>query len=240
MKTTLYVASSRGHANHGWLDSYHTFSFANYFDPERIQFGALRVINDDIVKEGKGFGLHPHKNMEIISIPLYGDLEHKDDMGNSQTIKSGDVQVMSAGSGVQHSEYNPNPQKPVNFFQIWILPAQQNVTPRYEQKTFNFFDHKNKLISIVSPVSECTENELGIYQNAWMSTGIFDNTQSIDYKMHLSNNGLYAMVIEGEFLIEGKKLTRRDGLAIWETNSVTIKSITDNSRLLLIEVPMNP
>ncbi|MDR2122755.1 MAG: pirin family protein [Flavobacteriaceae bacterium] len=238
MKTTLYTANSRGHANYGWLDTHHTFSFANYFDPERINFGALRVINDDIALGGEGFDTHPHNNMEIISIPLYGALEHRDSMGHTEIIKSGDVQVMSAGSGITHSEYNADPNKPVNFFQIWIFPNKRNVKPRYEQKTFDFFQNKNKLIQIVTPDMETNEESLWIHQNAWLNTGIFDKGQEINYKIKKEGNGLYIMVIDGEFMAEYQKLNPKDGLAIWDTDSMKIKSLSDNSRILFIEVPM--
>jgi redox-sensitive bicupin YhaK (pirin superfamily) len=238
MKTLLFTANSRGHANHGWLDTYHTFSFAGYFDSERINFGALRVINDDIVLGGEGFGTHPHDNMEIISIPLYGDLEHKDSMGHTEVIKSGDVQVMSAGSGIMHSEYNANPDKPVNFFQIWIFSNKKNVEPRYDQKTFDFIHNKNTLTQIVTPDTESDGKSLWIHQNAWLNTGTFDEGHSVEYKIKKSGNGLYAMVIEGDFMIGNQKLSRRDGLGIWDTDSVKIESLSDNSRILLIDVPM--
>ncbi|MDR1877558.1 MAG: pirin family protein [Flavobacteriaceae bacterium] len=238
MKTTMYTANSRGHANHGWLDTYHTFSFAGYFNPERINFGALRVINDDIVLGGEGFGTHPHDNMEIISIPLYGGLEHKDSMGHTEVIKSGDVQVMSAGSGIMHSEYNANPDKPVNFFQIWIFSNKKNVEPRYAQKTFDFIHNKNELTQIVTPDTEANGKSLWIHQNAWLNTGTFDKGQAIDYKIKKTGNGVYIMVIEGEFMAGGQKLNRRDGIGIWDTDSIKIESLSDNSRILLIEVPM--
>jgi redox-sensitive bicupin YhaK (pirin superfamily) len=239
MKTVLITANSRGHFNHGWLDTYHTFSFARYFNPERINFGVLRVINDDIVIGGEGFGTHPHDNMEIISIPLYGDLEHKDSMGHTEVIKSGDVQVMSAGSGLFHSEYNANADKPVNFFQIWIFSNKKDVTPRYDQKTFDFFGKKNELTQIVAPDTEAKDSELWIHQNAWLNTGIFDKEQVVDYQIKRKGNGVYAMVVEGEFLFDGKKLESRDGVGIWDTDSVQITSLSDNSRILLIDVPMS-
>ncbi len=238
MKTILYSATSRGHANHGWLDARHTFSFAGYFDSERINFGALRVLNDDIVLGGEGFGSHPHDNMEIITIPLYGALEHKDNMGHTEVIKAGDVQVMSAGTGLYHSEYNANPDKPVNLFQIWIFPNKRDVKPRYDQKTFDFFTDKNILTQIVSPDTESNDNELWIHQNAWLNTGIFDENQTIDYQIKKSGNGLYIMVIEGEFIIGDQKLSHRDGLGIWDADSIKIESLSDNSRILLIDVPM--
>ncbi|MDU1891625.1 MAG: pirin family protein [Dysgonomonas sp.] len=239
MKTTLYRASTRGHANHGWLDTYHTFSFANYYDPNRIHFGALRVVNDDIVTGGEGFGTHPHDNMEIVSIPLYGDLEHKDSMGHVSVIKAGEVQVMSAGSGVTHSEYNANEDKPVNFFQIWVFPDAENVEPRYDQTDFDFIHNKNKLVQIVGPKNDSSNTGLWIHQNAWFSIGTFDNSEKIDYKVKKKGNGVFAMVIEGEFTVGGQKLHRRDAVGLWETDNVEITADTENARILLIDVPMN-
>lgn len=238
MKTTLIKASTRGHANHGWLNTYHTFSFADYYDPMRMGFGVLRVINDDTVSGGRGFGTHPHSNMEIISIPLNGSLAHKDSTGGEGVIKAGDVQVMSAGTGVLHSEMNGQKEAPVSFFQIWILTAKQNVEPRYQQATFDFYseENKNKLIEIVAPGPR--GNGLWIYQDAWLSTGIFDKEQAIDYNVKKKGNGVYAMVIDGEFTVAGKKLERRDGIGIWDTDSVEITSNSTDGRILLIEVPM--
>ncbi|MBK5720261.1 pirin family protein [Dysgonomonas sp. Marseille-P4677] len=238
MKTTLYRASSRGHANHGWLDSYHTFSFANYYDPNRINFGALRVVNDDIVKGGEGFGTHPHDNMEIISIPLYGDLEHKDSMGHTEVIRSGEVQVMSAGTGITHSEYNSNKDKPVNFFQIWVFPDKNNVEPRYDQRAFDFIQNKNQLVQIVGPVDDKENEGLWIHQSAWFNIGTFEKETQVDYKLKKQGNGVFAMVVEGEFTIDGKKLYRRDALGISDIESIKLTADTDNARILLIDVPM--
>jgi len=238
MKTTLYRASSRGHAYHGWLDTYHTFSFANYYDPNRIHFGALRVINDDIVKGGEGFGTHPHDNMEIVSIPLYGDLEHKDSMGHTSVIRAGEVQVMSAGSGLTHSEYNSNLDKPLNFFQIWVFPDKKNVQPRYDQKEFDFIHRKNELVPIVGPKDDEENEVLCVHQNAWFSIGTFDKGIAFDYKIKKQGNGVFAMVVEGEFTVEDQKLHHRDGLGIWETDVVKITADSENARILLIDVPM--
>lgn len=238
MKTILYRASSRGHANHGWLDSYHTFSFANYYDPNRINFGALRVVNDDIVKGGEGFGTHPHDNMEIISIPLYGDLEHKDSMGHTEIIRSGEVQVMSAGTGITHSEYNPNEDKPVNLFQIWIFPDKQNVEPRYDQKAFDFIHNKNQLVQIVRPVDDIDNEGLWIHQSAWFSIGTFEKGIQIGYELKKKGNGVFVMVVEGEFTVEGQKLHHRDALGISDTESIKLVADTENARILLIDVPM--
>jgi len=235
MKTILYRSSTRGHKNHGWLDTYHTFSFADYYDPERMHFGALRVINDDIVEGGEGFGTHPHDNMEIISIPLFGDLEHKDSMGHSQVIHSGEVQVMSAGTGVLHSEYNASPNKPVNFFQIWVFPNKENVEPRYEQKKFDF-DNRNRLVQIVSPHNN--GNNLWIHQDAWFDIGYFDKDHQVEYKPQKAGNGVWLMVIDGEFTVENEHLYRRDGLGVWDTDKVVIKAETEGARILIIDVPM--
>lgn len=238
MKTTLYRASSRGHANHGWLDSYHTFSFANYYDPNRINFGALRVVNDDIVKGGEGFGTHPHDNMEIVSIPLYGDLEHKDSMGHTEVIQSGEVQVMSAGTGITHSEYNSNENKPVNFFQIWVFPNKKNVEPRYDQRAFEFDHKKNELIQIVGPVNDKENSGLWIHQDAWFNIGTFSKGSQVDYKVKRGGNGVFAMVVEGEFTIGDQKLYHRDAVGISDVEQVKLSADTENARILLIDVPM--
>jgi len=236
MKSVLYKASTRGHANHGWLDTYHTFSFANYYNPERINFGALRVVNDDIVEGGEGFGRHPHDNMEIVSIPLYGALEHKDSMGSKGVIQAGEIQVMSAGTGVFHSEFNANWDKPVNFFQIWVFPKKKDVEPRYEQKAFDFIHDKNKLVNIVSPDGK--DGSLWVNQDTWFSLGTFDKDTETEYKLKKSGDGLFAMVVEGEFMVGEHTLGRRDAVGLWELEDVKIKALSDDARLLLIEVPM--
>jgi redox-sensitive bicupin YhaK (pirin superfamily) len=236
MKTILHKAGSRGHANHGWLDSYHTFSFAGYYDPQRIQFGALRVLNDDTVAGGMGFGTHPHDNMEIISIPTEGDLEHRDSMGNIQVIKQGDVQVMSAGTGIQHSEKNKNHNKPVKFFQIWVFPKEKNVQPRYDQKNFSDADRHNKLLTIVSPLGT-DDGGVKIHQDAWFSLGKLDAGFTTSYYRKDKRNGVYAFVIEGDISVNSEKLSRRDGLAITGTDKLEITSDTD-AEILLMEVPV--
>ena len=238
MKTTLYRASSRGHAYHGWLEARHTFSFANYYDPNRIHFGALRVLNDDIIAGGEGFGTHPHDNMEIITIPLYGDLEHKDSMGHTGIIRAGEVQVMSAGSGLTHSEYNANADKPINLFQIWVFPDKKNVEPRYDQKAFDFLHNKNQLVQIVGPKQDAAEG-LWIHQNAWFSIGSFDKGQSFDYPLKKKGNGVFAMVVEGEFTIEGQKLHHRDGFGISDIDNIKITADSENARILLMDVPIS-
>lgn len=236
MKHILHKANSRGHANHGWLNSYHTFSFAGYHDPQRIHFGTLRVLNDDTVAPGMGFGRHPHDNMEIISIPTFGDLEHSDSMGNKQVIRQGDVQVMSAGTGIQHSEMNKNKDKEVRFFQIWIFPDKKDITPRYDQKSFSEEQKHNTLLTIVSPIGT-KDGGVQINQNAWFSLGKLDKDFSIDYILKNKQHGVYAFVIEGEVIINGEKLNRRDGLAISETEQLKIKAETD-AELLLMEIPV--
>ncbi len=235
MKSVFHLSNSRGHANHGWLDTYHTFSFANYYDEERIHFGALRVLNDDTVEGGKGFGTHQHDNMEIITIPTEGALEHKDSMGNSGVIQKNEVQVMSAGTGIFHSEFNANKDIKIKFFQIWIIPNKQNVHPRYQQKNFNPQEYKNKLLEIVSPV--LSENNLWIYQDSWFHLGSFDSGFEIEYQIKKPGNGVYAFLIEGDVTIENQILNKRDGMGLWEVDKINIKS-NSISELLLIEVPM--
>lgn len=235
-KTILHKAETRGHANHGWLESFHTFSFANYYNPERMHFGVLRVLNDDRVNSGMGFGTHPHDNMEIISIPLEGDLEHKDSMGNVATIKHGDIQVLSAGTGIQHSEYNRNKNQLVKFLQIWIFPNKKNVTPRYDQITLDVSQRHNKLQQIISP-NESDEG-VWIHQDAWFHMGTFDANIETNYQFKKSGNGVYAFVLKGDFIIEGQELSNRDGFGIWETNEIKIISKTGGSEILLMEVPM--
>jgi quercetin 2,3-dioxygenase len=235
--TILHKANTRGHANHGWLDSHHTFSFANYYSPDRVHFGALRVLNDDIVAAGRGFGTHPHDNMEIISIPLEGDLEHKDSMGNTATIRHGDVQVMSAGTGIFHSEFNKNADKQVKFLQIWMFPNKRNVTPRYDQITLNIGDRHNKFQQILSPSKD--DEGVWVHQNAWFSLGKFDKDFATDYKIKDKENGVYAFVIKGDVSINGLVLNTRDGFGIWNTDKLEVKSLSNDTEVLLMDVPMN-
>lgn len=232
----LHKAKTRGHASHGWLQSFHTFSFANYYNPERMHFGALRVLNDDTVQEGMGFATHPHQNMEIISIPLEGDLEHKDSMGNVAWIKHGDIQVMSAGKGITHSEYNKNPDKLVKFLQIWVVPNKKNVSPRYDQIALDRSDRHNKLQQILSPNPD--DPGVWIYQNAWFHLGIFDKNYSAEYELKDKKNGVYAFIIKGDLTINDQPLNERDGFGIWDFEKLEIKSNSANSELLLMEVPM--
>lgn len=235
MKTVLHKAGTRGHANHGWLDSHHTFSFANYYNPERTNFGVLRVLNDDVVSGGRGFGKHPHDNMEIISIPLEGNLEHQDSMGNQAVIKQGDVQVMSAGTGIFHSEKNESTANPVKFLQIWMFPNQRNVTPRYDQITLKNDDLKNEFYQILSPNKE--DAGVWVHQNAWFHLGKFDAGKSTTYKIKSSKNGVYAFILEGEVTIEGQALGKRDGFGVWDTDKLEINVSTD-AKILLMDIPM--
>jgi len=234
--TVLHKASSRGHSDHGWLDSYHTFSFANYYNPDRVHFGALRVLNDDQVNAGMGFDTHPHNNMEIISIPLEGDLEHRDSMGNIAIIRKGDVQVMSAGSGITHSEYNKNKDSIVRFLQIWVLPNRNNVLPRYDQITLQEADRKNRFQQILSP--NVNDEGVWIYQNAWFHLGILDKGVSEIYKLKKTGNGVYVFIITGDATINQIKLNKRDGLGVWDIETLSITADSD-SEILLMEVPMS-
>ena len=236
MKTVLHKAATRGHANHGWLDTHHTFSFANYYDHDRIHFGALRVLNDDVVAKGRGFGTHPHENMEILSIPLEGDLEHKDSMGNVSIIKEGDIQVMSAGTGITHSEYNKNSDREVKFLQIWIFPNQKNVTPRYDQISIRDIEEENSFYQILSPNKD--DQGVWIYQDAWVHLGQFESGKNGTYQLKKAGNGVYAFILEGEVEIEGERLQKRDGFGVWEIDQIDIKAVS-NSRILLLEVPMS-
>ncbi len=235
MKTVYHKATSRGHANHGWLDSHHSFSFANYHNPERMNFGVLRVLNDDVVDAGRGFGTHPHSNMEIISIPLEGDLQHMDDMGNSTVIRQGDVQVMSAGTGVSHSEYNKNPDQPVKFLQIWLFPNAKDVKPRYDQISIKDLEVKNEFYQILSPNPE--DEGVWVHQDAWFHLGNFEPNISLDYQLKKEGNGVYIFVLEGTIEVDGQKLDKRDGYGIWDAEHFSLTSNTE-AKVLLMEVPM--
>ncbi|MFD2828702.1 pirin family protein [Leeuwenhoekiella polynyae] len=235
MQTILHKADTRGDANHGWLHSKHSFSFANYYNPERMNFGVLRVLNDDQVSGGMGFGTHPHQNMEIISIPLSGDLEHKDSMGNTTVIKEGDIQVMSAGTGVQHSEYNKNKDEEVKFLQIWVIPNKQNVEPRYDQITLNKADRKNKLQQVLSPNKK--DEGVWVYQDAWFNLTDLEAGKELEYTFNKKGNGLYVFVLEGSITAGNHVLERRDGLGVLNTDSIKLKASEDAS-VLLMEVPM--
>lgn len=236
MNTVIHRAETRGKANHGWLNSNHTFSFANYRNPERMNFGVLRVLNDDTVQRGMGFGTHPHDNMEIISIPLEGDLEHKDSIGNVTVIKEGDVQIMSAGTGVTHSEYNKNKDKEVKFLQIWVFPKTKNTEPRYDQISIKDIEKDNKFYQVLSPNKE--DQGVWLNQDAWFHIGKFAKGNSDEYKIKKEGNGVYAFVLEGEVEINNEKLSHRDGFGIWDTESFKLKAL-ENARVLLMEVPMS-
>jgi redox-sensitive bicupin YhaK (pirin superfamily) len=235
MKTVFHPSDSRGYANHGWLEARHSFSFASWYQPDRLHFGALRVLNDDIIQGGMGFGTHPHDNMEIITIPLKGDLEHKDSMGNSAVIREGDIQVMSAGTGVQHSEYNYSPDKEINLFQLWLFPNKRNVTPRYEQLPIRSLHKKNQFFQILSPSAE--DQGVWIHQDAWMHMLDADGGKSFDYSLQSPNHGVYLIVIEGQAEVANQTLSRRDAIGVSETEKLTITTNSD-AELLLVQVPM--
>lgn len=235
MKKTFHPSAARGEANHGWLHAKHSFSFAQFFNPERIQFGALRVLNDDVIAPGMGFGTHPHNNMEIITIPLEGALEHKDSMDNIGVVAVDEIQVMSAGTGVSHSEYNKNKDQPLNLLQLWVLPNQQNVVPRYDQKNIKSLKKTNALYPVISPNHDNTG--MWIHQDAWFHLGDFNQKTTVPYSLHKKGNGVYAFMIEGRASIEGESLEKRDALGVWETEGFSITA-EKNSRILLVEVPM--
>ena len=235
MNTVLHKANTRGRANHGWLKVNHTFSFAGYYNPNRMNFGVLRVLNDDTIAPSKGFGTHPHDNMEIITIPLEGALEHKDSMGNGAVIEHGEVQVMSAGTGIQHSEFNARDDQFINLLQIWVFPNKRNVTPRYDQISIEDIEKQNEFYQILSPKAD--DQGVWIHQDAWFHLGKFDKEVSTNYKMNKSGNGVYAFIIEGTAEIAGQALEKRDGFGIWNVADFKIKA-DKNSRILLMEVPM--
>lgn len=234
MKTVVHRASSRGFADHGWLKSYHSFSFGSYFDANRVNFGFLRVLNDDQVDAGRGFGKHPHDNMEIVSIPLSGSLHHQDSTGRDKIIHTGDVQIMSAGRGIAHSEYNESETEAVSFLQIWVFPKEKNIEPRYEQKTFDIKERENKFQLVVSPEDA---NAVWINQDAYFSLGNVAQGATIDYKRKKAGNGIYVFVLEGVVHVGDEALSRRDAIGITEADVVTVKATSD-AQVLVIEVPM--
>jgi redox-sensitive bicupin YhaK (pirin superfamily) len=234
MKTRLHAADRRGHVSFGWLDSHHSFSFGNYYDPEKVHFGMLRVLNDDIITGGSGFGAHPHDNMEIISIPLEGAIEHKDSTGTQAVINENDVQIMSAGTGIKHSEYNHNKDKDANFLQIWIIPKKRNIEPRYDQKSFDPAERINKFQTVVAPDDDRATR---INQDAWLSLGNFKGGFTTSYAVKKAGNGVYAFVLNGSVTINGQTLYKRDALGIWDIDQLEIEAATD-SELLLIDIPM--
>ena len=234
MKTILHKAATRGHADHGWLDTYHTFSFASYFNPERVHFGALRVLNDDKVAPSEGFGMHPHQNMEVISIPLKGYLRHGDSIENSSVITPGTIQVMSTGTGIYHSEYNDSATEPLEFLQIWVFPKKENTKPKYDNFDIRHAVKRNEISLIVSHEGNAPAS---ILQDAWFSIGKLDKGVKKTYDMHREDTGVYVFVIGGQANVSGTVLSRRDGMGIYDTNSVAIEALED-SEILLIEVPM--
>ena len=236
MRTIYHAADSRGDANHGWLKSKHTFSFANYHNPERMGFGALRVINDDFVIAGQGFGKHSHRDMEIISIPLSGKLGHGDNIGNNGIIETGEIQVMSAGTGITHSEMNADNHEAVSFLQIWVIPNKMNVEPRYQQIRMDELMKPNAFNQILSPNSD--DAGVWIHQDAWFSMGDFDKGVTETYQLKNPNNGVYIFVISGKVVINGNTLDTRDGLGVWDTKNFTM-DVLDDARVLLMEVPMS-
>jgi len=235
MEKIIHKAETRGHAVHGWLDAHHSFSFAGYYDPSRMHFGVLRVLNDDRIAPGMGFGMHPHDNMEIISIALEGSLKHADNLGNEGVIRPNDVQVMSAGTGVIHSEFNPSPKETVNLLQIWVIPNKRGATPRYDQKTFDPAGRKNTFQVVVAP--DDREGALWINQDAWFSLGDLDKDKTLSYRSRLAGNGSYVFVISGSLDIGGQIVGSRDGLGLTDFEAADIKAVED-ARFLIIDVPM--
>ena len=238
MKKILHPAITRGSIDHGWLQANYSFSFGNYFDTNRLQFGALRVLNDDIIAPSMGFGTHPHNNMEIITIPQSGGVKHKDSMGNEGIVAAGDIQVMSAGKGVDHSEVNASTKDSLKLFQIWVLPETQNVMPRYNQKKISEIIVPNQFCTVIKPKTEANENELWIHQQAYFSLGDFSKPISTNYSVKKEAHGVYVLVISGTIIVDNETLNDRDAIGIWDTHTIDI-SIEKNSKVLLIEVPMN-
>tara|TARA_B100000927_G_scaffold227268_1_gene186984 strand:+ start:675 stop:1553 length:879 start_codon:yes stop_codon:yes gene_type:complete len=236
MNSVLHKANTRGNANHGWLKANHSFSFANYYNPERMHFGVLRVLNDDTIAPGRGFGTHPHDNMEIITIPLEGDLKHEDNMGNGTVIKNGDIQVMSAGTGITHSEFNANNNSEVKLLQIWLFPNKKNVEPRYDQIEIKSISKTNEFNQILSPFKD--DQGVWIHQNAWFQLGSFDKSTAIDYNIKKETNGLYVFMIEGQAKVNDQDLYLRDGYGLWNTEEVKIQA-EKGSKILMMDVPMS-
>ncbi len=237
MEKVIHPATSRGSANHGWLKANFSFSFANYFDPAKTGFGKLRVLNDDFVQSGMGFGTHPHENIEIISIPLQGEVRHKDSMNNTKVIKAGEVQVMTAGTGVEHSEFNSSNEE-LNMLQIWIFPEENGLDPRYEQKDFSKILQNNELLNIVSPKNDTSKNSLWIHQDAYLFLGEFESGKEFDYELKNKDHGVYVFLVDGEAIIAGTALNKRDALGVWNTSTFSME-FKNPSKVLLIEVPMN-
>ena len=234
MKAIVHKANTRGYFDHGWLQTAHTFSFADYYDPERVHFGALRVLNDDRIAPGTGFGMHAHRNMEIVSIPLRGGLEHRDSMGHVSVLHKGEVQVMSAGTAVHHSESNLSKDETTEFLQIWVMPEKLNTPPAYQDYDIRPFLRKNELALIVSPDGDAPAKML---QQTWFSIGEIEAGKKIGYHMHQSHAGVYIFVIEGEVKVDDTVLSRRDGMGVYDTHSFELETLKD-SHILLMEVPM--
>lgn len=230
----LHRASTRGHADHGWLNAHHTFSFASYYHPERVHFGALRVLNDDIVEGGTGFGIHAHDNMEIVTIPLQGSLQHRDSMGNTSVIRPNEVQLMTAGTGIQHSEISPVKGEDTNLLQIWVFPKYRDLKPKYDQRKFDPKERINQFQTVVEPSGE---KGVKIEQDSWFSLTHLEAGKSLSYQTHLPTNGIYVFVIDGSVEVAGEKLSRRDGLGLWDGTEATFTA-TENAEILVIEVPM--
>lgn len=236
MKTVFHKSTERGHANHGWLNARHSFSFASYYNPQKMHFGLLRVLNDDIIAPGMGFGTHPHDNMEIVTIPLVGTLEHRDSMGNIGVIRPNEIQAMSAGSGITHSEYNHSKTEGINLLQIWVFPKERDITPRYEQRVFTEADKNGKFKTIVAP--EKSEQVMWINQDAYFSIGKFKTGTTTDYSIQHKGNGAYVFVIDGKIKIGEQELNSRDAIGVWETDKFTMEVLKD-AEVLVIDVPMN-
>lgn len=237
MRSRIFPKSERGTADHGWLQANFSFSFGHFYNPDMVQFGMLRVLNDDTIGAGMGFGTHPHDNMEIITIPLEGGLTHRDSMGNQETVRFGEVQVMSAGTGIQHSEMNASRTERAKTLQLWIFPDKQNVEPRYGQKGFDLEANRNKLVNVVSPQDRNDGNALWIYQQAYLHLGVFDAGQTFTYNVKIPGNGLYLFLIEGELEINGQTINERDAFGIVEFESFEIQTKAP-AKILMIEVPM--
>jgi redox-sensitive bicupin YhaK (pirin superfamily) len=235
METILYPEKERGHANHGWLNAKHSFSFANWYNPDKINFGALRVLNDDIVAPKMGFGTHPHDNMEIITIPLRGKLEHKDSMGHSSVITTGEIQVMSAGTGILHSEFNASKTEEINLFQIWIFPNKRNVIPRYDQIDINYEKAENNFLQLISPNAD--DEGSWIHQDAWIFINKPSKGKEIVYPIKKDGNGVYIMLINGTITVDGNKLSNRDAIGVYNTKDVRI-FVNEDSEILFLDIPM--
>jgi len=237
MTTQVYKSNERGKADFGWLDANFSFSFGNYFNKDKVQFGMLRVLNDDTIAAGMGFGTHPHENMEIITIPLEGGLKHRDSMGNEGIIGFGEVQVMSAGTGILHSEMNASTNERAKTLQLWVFPEKENVAPRYDQKSFDLASKINTFVNVVSPQDKNDGNALWVHQQTFFNLGIFESGTSVNYKVNIAKNGVYLFLIEGEIEVDNQTLIERDAMGItnFEDFDIVVKQ---QAKILLVEVPM--